>query len=94
MKLITKMPWKVMAGGPMSGPVHTQGQILHPAGDGVTNPIGYILPAGTYEAERIRCPLGHPCDWIVLKGTKMGAAETYWLDFSGPHWGLMQVTVN
>ncbi len=37
-------------------------------------PLATIEP-GTYTVERIPCPTGHNCTWIVLKGTKVGAAE-------------------
>jgi len=38
-----------------------------------------IIPAGTHEMERIPNPInpnGEP--WLVLAGTKQGAAEPYW----------------
>lgn len=44
----------------------------------------YLLPAGTYEIEEIKCPLGHDCNWYVLKGTLIGASVeslTQWKDF-------------
>jgi len=44
-----------------------------PKGEGVTT-----IPAGTYEIERIPCPLGYDCNWLVLKGTFIGASEAFW----------------
>jgi len=38
---------------------------------------------GRFEVERIPNPFGHQnADWLVLKGTKIGCAETYWRDWS------------
>jgi hypothetical protein len=36
------------------------------------------LMPGRHELERIRCPLGYDCDWLVLKGTTIGMAEAEW----------------
>ncbi len=36
------------------------------------------IPAGTHDVERIPCPTGHDCNWLVLKGTKIGASEGSW----------------
>jgi hypothetical protein len=33
---------------------------------------------GTYEVERIPCPLGYDCNWLVLVGTLTGMAEGAW----------------
>lgn len=43
----------------------------------------YFLPAGTYEVEEIKCPLGYNCNWYVLKDTLIGASVasfTQWKD--------------
>jgi hypothetical protein len=41
-----------------------------------------IIPAGTYEVERISDPLNVTGDsWIVLKGTLIGAAEPFWKQY-------------
>lgn len=37
-----------------------------------------VIPAGTHEVERVPCPLGYPCNWLVLKGTLIGASEGSW----------------
>lgn len=36
------------------------------------------IPIGKHEMERIPNPLGYPNPWLVLKGTKIGQAETTW----------------
>jgi len=36
-----------------------------------------FLP-GRHEVERIPHPDGFNCNWLVPKGTKIGAAETFW----------------
>ena len=40
------------------------------------------VPAGTYEIERIRCPTGYDCNWLVIKGTMVGGAEGYMRDWT------------
>lgn len=40
-----------------------------------------LLPIGTHQLERIRCPTGHDCNWLVLPGTKIGMSEGYWKDW-------------
>ena len=45
--------------------------------NGATNKNTMIGP-GQYELERIRCPLGNDCNWLVLKGTLIGGAEGWW----------------
>lgn len=49
--------------------------------DGATDKHVIIDP-GQYELERIRCPLGYDYDWLILKGTLIGAAEVWWRQFS------------
>lgn len=44
-----------------------------PKGQGTTK-----IPAGTHEVERIPCPHGYDCNWLVLKGTLIGASEGSW----------------
>lgn len=44
-------------------------------------PVAYKLPAGRHELERVPCPLGHNCNWLVLKGTKIGMSENFWKDW-------------
>lgn len=46
--------------------------------DGSTTDGRADVEAGRYELERIPCPYGHPCDWLVIKGTKIGMAEGAW----------------
>lgn len=42
----------------------------------------YVLPSGTYEVERIKCPIeGMSSYWYVLKGTTIGAAVGWWRDW-------------
>ena len=36
------------------------------------------IKAGRYEIEKIRCPVGYDCSWLVFKGTKIGMAEGAW----------------
>jgi hypothetical protein len=36
------------------------------------------IPAGRHEIERIKCPVGHDCNWLVLKGTLIGGSEGSW----------------
>lgn len=46
-----------------------------------TNPLDvktYNLPPGKYKLQRIKCPIGHNCHWLVLKDTKIGASEGWW----------------
>lgn len=40
--------------------------------DGVRK--SHFLPAGTYEVEEVKCPLGHDCNWYVIKDTLIGAS--------------------
>lgn len=40
-----------------------------------------VIPAGTHEIERIRHPRGLDCNWLVLKGTLIGASEGHFRDF-------------
>jgi hypothetical protein len=40
-----------------------------------------VIPVGRHEVERVRCPLGHDCNWLVLKGTLIGGAEGFWRDW-------------
>lgn len=44
-----------------------------PAGTG-------LIPAGKHEVERIVIPARGNVPWLVLRGTRIGAAEAYWLD--------------
>ena len=37
------------------------------------------LAAGSHEVERVKNPYGIPEDFIVQKGTIIGAVESYWL---------------
>lgn len=46
--------------------------------DGSTADGCVDIEAGRYEIERVPCPYGHPCDWLVIKGTKIGMAEGAW----------------
>jgi hypothetical protein len=50
------------------------------------------LMPGRHELERIRCPLGHDCYWLVLKGTKIGMAEAAWRQHAESS-GNMQITI-
>ena len=36
------------------------------------------IPIGRHEMERIPSPHGLDCNWLVLKGTKIGGAEGFW----------------
>jgi len=50
------------------------------------------ISSGTHEVERIKNPIvpdGEP--WIVLKGTKIGASETFWRQWTQDEWGDFQV---
>lgn len=38
------------------------------------------LGSGEFELERIPCPTGHDCNWLVVKGTLIGASENFWRD--------------
>lgn len=49
-------------------------------GDGKSAPSK--LPPGTHDMERIRNPLGYQGFWLVLKGTRLGAAEGSWRQWS------------
>jgi len=49
--------------------------------DGVGRHTRYTLPPGTYQLERIACPLGHRCNWLVIAGTVIGMAEGAWQDW-------------
>jgi hypothetical protein len=40
-----------------------------------------VKKAGTYEMERIPCPFGWPCKWLVIKGTLLGGSEGSWRDW-------------
>jgi hypothetical protein len=37
-----------------------------------------VIPTGTHQVERIPNPLGFPGHWLVLPGTLIGAAESFW----------------
>ena len=50
------------------------------------------LPPGTHKMERIRCPDGHDCDWLVLEGTQLGAAEGFWRDWGGEDYDDFRIT--
>jgi hypothetical protein len=56
--------------------------------DGNTG-LKQTIPAGEHEVEKISCPLGWPCNWIVLKDTKVGASEGSWLQWTDAkiNWG-------
>jgi hypothetical protein len=40
------------------------------------------IEAGRHEVEKIPSPHGHNCDWLVLKGTKIGASVGSWRQWS------------
>jgi len=50
------------------------------------------LPPGTHRMERIRCPAGHDCNWLVLSGTQLGAAEGFWRDWGAEGYDDFRVT--
>ena len=53
------------------------------AGDGDRKRAAeHTLPPGTHNMERIRNPLGYDGCWLVLKGTRLGASEGFWRQFS------------
>lgn len=33
------------------------------------------VPAGAHQVERVKSPLGDERDWLVLRGTRIGASE-------------------
>lgn len=37
-----------------------------------------IVPEGRYPLERIDNPFGHLEPWLVIKGTEIGMAESFW----------------
>jgi len=50
---------------------------------GEQNTCDVSIPAGRYEMLCIDCPLGHDCEWYVIKGTMVGmacAALEQWKD--------------
>lgn len=51
------------------------------------------IPAGRYEVERVPCPLGHNCNWLVLLGTKTGATEGSFRQWVGIRWGQFRVEI-
>ena len=51
------------------------------------------IPAGTHEVERVPNPYGNEGDWLVLKGTKIGAKEEFWRKHSAFAWDEHQVTI-
>lgn len=47
--------------------------------NGATTPISpATISVGRHEIERVPNPAGHPANWLVLKGTLIGAAEDSW----------------
>lgn len=42
------------------------------------NVVAAIIPAGTYEIEKVPNPCGHKGYWFVFKGTKIGGSEGFW----------------
>lgn len=54
---------------------------LHDASDGDPETVKkFLLAPGTYELERIPCPLPYNCNWLVRKGTKIGMSQGAWTD--------------
>lgn len=55
-------------------------------------PTEHVVAAGKYAVERIANPFGftnHP--WIVLRGTKIGAPEAFWLAWRHSSFGAFSV---
>ncbi|MBI4779068.1 hypothetical protein HY797_01280 [Candidatus Falkowbacteria bacterium] len=63
-----------------------------------------VVPSGRHEIERIPSPSGYPCDWLVLKGTKIGSVEAFWRDWvkgddnsnpgsSNPGWDEFEIII-
>jgi hypothetical protein len=52
-----------------------------------------VIDPGEHELERIHCPLGHDCNWLVLKGTLIGASEGWWRDWSEPKYDEFQIVI-
>lgn len=49
--------------------------------DGSEKGKAVVISQGCHEIERIPCPNGHPCFWLVLKGTLIGASEGSWREW-------------
>ena len=65
--------------------LHRTWDAIDATADPKTGEIGRQLTtidAGSHEVEKIPCPLGHKCDWLVLKGTKIGASVGSWTQWS------------
>jgi len=41
------------------------------------NPKRVTIPVGRFKMERVPNPLGFKAPWLVIKGTKIGAAEVF-----------------
>jgi hypothetical protein len=63
-----------------------------------------VIPPGRHEIERIPSPSGYQYDWLVLKGTKTGAAEEFWRSWtnwiksdspgsSNPFWDEFEIII-
>lgn len=52
-----------------------------------------LLPAGTYELERIPAPGRDAGRWLKVKGTTLGWPERRWLDWRNPSYGTFQIEV-
>jgi len=52
-----------------------------------------LIPAGSYEFERIDNPYKPGTFFLVLEGTKTGVAEEFWRRFSGEEYGNDQVVI-
>jgi hypothetical protein len=48
-------------------------------------PVDAVIHPGTHEVEEISNPCHPVCEnWLVLRGTKIGAAVTYWQSYRNP----------
>lgn len=52
-----------------------------------------VVPAGTYELERVAPPAGDTGSWLQVKGTTLGWPEQRWHDWRSPHYGSFQILV-
>lgn len=59
--------------------------------DGSNSKNRLIISIGTHEVERIKNPLGYSGNWIVLKGTLIGASEESWRQWEGDKWDNFEV---
>lgn len=48
--------------------------------DARANFASVSITEGEYDLEEVENPIGAPVPWLVLTGTRRGAAKSWWLD--------------